>query len=172
MKNVLLIILLCVGVNLYSQNNNDEYRKLIDSSIAIKSMETYKGFKEDLEKTNDTDNWKQYINNYKHSIENIYLIDNNNHPYFITLYKSNDIKFKQIDIYHPKNKKLIKKGIDAWKIIPTLDGNRLKIVIVDFKITYNKNNYQFSNGGGSTFVYEYSCENRIWKLISSKHSGI
>lgn len=172
MKNILFIVLLSVSLNLYSQDKLDDYRKLIDSSVVIKSIEVYKSFKEDLEKKNDTDNWKYYISNYKHYIENIYLIDGNNRPYSIALSKISDIKFKQIDIYNKKNKKIIKKGIDAWKIVTTLDGNKLKIVIIDFKIIYNKGNYQFANGGGKTIIFEYLCQDKKWILTSNKTNAL
>lgn len=172
MKNILFIVLLSVSLNLYSQDNRDDYRKLIDSSLVIKSTEAYKNFKDDLNKKNDTDNWKYYISNYKHYIENIYLIDGNNQPYSIDSSKNSDIKFKQIDIYNAKNKKIIKKGIDAWKIVTTLEGNKLKIVIIDFKIIYNKGNYKFANGGGKTVIFEYLCQDKKWALISNKTNAL
>ena len=172
MKNILFIVLLSISLNLYSQDKLDDYRKLIDSSIVIKSIETYKNFKEDLDKKNDTENWKYYISNYKYYIENIYLIDGNNRPYSIALSKSNNINFKQIDIYNTKNKKIIKKGIDAWKIVTTLEGNKLKIVIIDFKIIYKKATYQFANGGGKTMIFEYICQDKKWTLTSNKTNAL
>lgn len=172
MKNILFIALLSISLNLYSQDKIDDYKKMIDSSIVIKSIETYKNFKEDLDKKIDTENWKYYIGNYKLYIENIYLIDGNNRPYSITLSENSDIKFKQIDIYSKENKKTIKKGIDAWKIVTSLEGNKLKIVIIDFKINYIKGNYKFVNGGGKTIIFEYLCQDKKWILTSNKTNAL
>ncbi|TDO67870.1 hypothetical protein EV143_1253 [Flavobacterium chryseum] len=167
MKKNILILLLALNLNLYSQNKVDDYKKLIDSTIVIKSIETYKGFQEELNKKNETDNWKRHIEDYRHHIENIYLVDENHNPYVMSSSQGTDLKFKQIDIYNKKNKKLLKEGIDVWKIIPTLDSNKLKIIIIEFKVTYSKNKYQFSNGGGTTTLFEYSCAEKKWILVNS-----
>jgi hypothetical protein len=62
--------------------------------------------------------------------------------------------------------------IRAWKILPVLNGNKLTIDIVNFKITYRRNNYAFGNGGGATVVFEYFCNERKWVLVDSKWSGL
>ncbi|MCD0465072.1 hypothetical protein [Flavobacterium sp. ENC] len=161
------ILFSLINYNLYSQNKLDDYKRLIDSTIVIKSVETYRDFQGELNKKNETDNWKNYIADYKHHIENIYLIDNNNQAYLMPMSKDIEIKFKQIDIYNKKNKKLLKEGIDVWKIIPNLENNQLKTTIINFKVTCSKNKYQFANGGGTTTIFEYSCEQKKWILISS-----
>jgi hypothetical protein len=168
MKNIFLIVFFAISTNLHSQNKLDDYKRLIDSTIVIKSIETYNHFQSERNKNTETENWKYYINNYKYYVENIYLLDSNNQPYTIALSKGTDIKFKQIDIYDKKNKKLLKKGIDVWKIITNLEDNKLKINLVVFKVNYADNKYNFSNGGGTTTVFEFSCEKKKWILISNK----
>ena len=128
------------------QINNDEYKKMLDSAISLK-------------------------NENSSNVSKHYVLNSENLPYNL----NNDLKSKgleTINIYDKKNKKIITKGINVWKIIPILKKNIFEIQIIDFTVQQSKNNFQFSNGGGSIFIYEYSCENEIWKLTSSKHSGI
>ncbi|UPT69697.1 MAG: hypothetical protein M0D53_11075 [Flavobacterium sp. JAD_PAG50586_2] len=171
MKNIFLIAILTININLYSQTKVDDYKRLVDSTIVIKSIETYNHFQSELSKNIKTDNWKYYIDNYKHSIENIYLLDSNNHPYSIGLQKDINVKFKLIDIYNKKNIKLLKKGIDTWKIIPNLENNKLIVTIINFKVIYYKNEYKFVNGGGTTIIFEYQCNEKKWTLVSNKSTA-
>lgn len=171
MKNIFLVIFLITSINLFSQNKVDDYKRLIDSTIVIKSIETYNNFQSELNKNIKTDNWKYYIDNYKHSIENMYLLDSNNHSYQMGLRKNINVKFKEIDIYNKKNSKLLKKGIDVWKIIPSLENNKLEVTIINFKVTLHKDEYQFVNGGGTTIVFEYLCNEKKWTLVSNKSTS-
>lgn len=128
-----------------SQITNDDYKKMIDSAISLK--------------------------NENSTVSKHYILNSENQPYTL----SDDLKSKgleTINIYDKKNRKIITNGINVWKIISILNSNIFEIRIIDFTVKQHKDNYQFSNGGGSTFIYEYSCENKIWKLISTKHSGI
>jgi len=170
MKRIFLIGLI-LSIKLYSQEKPDEYKKMIDSAITIKSDQVLEDFNHKLSKDINTENWRYYIKNYKHRIENTYLIDENHHPYVIQ--PSNDlaIKFKQMDIYNSKNKKELKKGICVWKIVSNLNENKLKIDIIEFTVNYTNKKYIFANGGGSTFIYEYSCGEKKWFLISNKTNG-
>ncbi|MFC4478392.1 hypothetical protein [Flavobacterium chungangensis] len=77
MKKFILLGLLITYINIYSQEKKDDFKRLIDSALTIKSIDTYSDFKEDLNKDNQTDNWKHHIEEYKHYIENIYLVDEN-----------------------------------------------------------------------------------------------
>jgi len=81
-------------------------------------------------------------------------------------------RFSYISLFEKRNRKQLKKGIRAWKILPVLNGNKLTIDIVNFKITYRRNNYAFGNGGGATVVFEYFCNERKWVLVDSKWSGL
>lgn len=100
-----------------------------------------------------------------------YILNSENQPYAIT----NEMTSKgleSINIYDKKNLKTLKKGINVWKVISKLNKNKMEVTIIDFHLTFSKNNYHFANGGGSTIIFEYSCENETWKLLSAKHSGI
>ncbi|WP_447635373.1 hypothetical protein [Flavobacterium microcysteis] len=167
MKRIFLIGLL-LSFKLYSQEKPNEYKKLVDSAITIKSNQALEDFNHQLRKNINTENWRYYIENYKRRIENTYLIDENHQPYIIQPSNELGIKFKQMDIYDSKNKKELKKGISAWKIVSGLNENKLKIDIIEFTINYANKKYIFANGGGSTFIYEYSCEEKKWILISNK----
>lgn len=171
MKRIFLIGLL-LSFKLYSQEKSNEYKKMVDSAITIKSNQVLKEFKHELSKNVNTENWRYYMENYKRRIENTYLIDENHHPYIIQSSNKLGIKFKQMDIYDSKNKKELKKGISAWKIVSNLNENKLKIDIIEFSVNYANKKYRFANGGGSTFIYEYSCEEKKWILISNKTNGL
>ncbi|MEN5193222.1 hypothetical protein [Sphingobacterium faecium] len=101
---------------------------------------------------------------------NIFLIDENDQPYTLSSDKFRN-KFKAISLYKKQNRKQLKKGINAWKILPVLTGNKLTIDIIDFIITYNNNNYTFGNGGGATVVFEYNCDIGKWVLVNTKWLG-
>ncbi|MPS72941.1 MAG: hypothetical protein E2590_07265 [Chryseobacterium sp.] len=99
-----------------------------------------------------------------------YIINSDNSPYIT---KNSNLKgLETIDIYDKKNKNLLKKGIGVWKVFPSLNSNLLKIKIIEFAVYYKSDNYDFSNNGGSTTVFEYSCKDGIWKLLSTENSGI
>lgn len=173
MKNILLIPILLISINIYSQEKSNDYKKMIDSAITIKATQLLKHYNLELTKSNNTTNWKHYINNYKEQIENIFIIDENHNPYmFLSSKELVGIKFKQLNIYDSKNKKRLKKGIDAWKIVCNLENNKMKIYIIDFTITYSNKIYEFSNGGGITFIFEYSCEEKKWVIISTKNNTL
>lgn len=147
MKYIIILVFSFVRIVSYSQNKDDHYKILIDSAITlqIKALDDLKE-------------------------GSVYLIDQNNQSYFL-LNENYQKKFKTISLHEKKNRKLLKKGIDAWKIIPILYNNRLEVSIVYFKITYNKLNYKFANGGGAKVVFEYSCKNDRWELLGNKWSG-
>ena len=131
----------------YGQSKKDDLKKMIDSSITY--MDVY----------HNADSLKN----------NIYLLNENNEPY---IYESSDAKFKYFDIYENKNKSLLKKGIDVWKIISILDGNKCIIKIIDFKVKYSNNTYNFINRGGGTVKFEYVCDKNDWILLEAKWKGI
>lgn len=146
MQRLYIILTLLSFSIIYCQNNEkDDYKRLIDSAIVLKHL--------------------------KNNLGKYYIINSDNAPYLL----SNSLKSKgleTISIYDKKNKRIFNKGINVWKVLPSLEGNTLKIVIIDFLVTYSRGAYQFSNGGGSTFIYEYSCRSKNWEMISEKHSGI
>ena len=147
MKNILwIIILIFLNCKSFGQSGTNEYKAMIDSAIVMQSA---------------------------HLNENgrVYLIDQNNQPYILESDKSQQ-KFKSISVESKENRKLIMKGIRAWKVIPTLINNQLTVMVVDFYVTYSKRNYNFSNGGGAKVIFEYSCDQKKWLLVESSWSGI
>ena len=168
--NVVLIVFFVVNLDLCAQDKDDDYKRLVDSAIVIKSLEEYKYLEIASSKNIKTDNWNYHIRNYKHYLENIYLIDSEYRPYAISSSIKNSIKFKEMDICN--SKKIFKKGISAWQIRPKLKNNELKIDIINFGIKYSKKIYNLANGGGTTVIFEYQFEAKKWVLISVKHSGI
>jgi len=146
MKKILLIVsAILVYVSSYGQSKSNDYKTMVDSAVLMQKKVAYK--------------------------QNIYLIDEKNQPYILSSEKLPD-NFKYIFLYEKRNRKILKKGINAWKILPVLNGNKLTIDIVSFVITYKKNNYAFGNGGGGKVVFEYSCETAKWVLLETKWSGV
>ncbi|UOX34444.1 hypothetical protein LXD69_02775 [Flavobacterium sediminilitoris] len=172
MKFKILILFLGINLSLFSQNNTDNYKTMLDSAVVIKLNEVYKHYNEELKKDIKTENWKSYISEYKNRLENIYLIDNNHNPFHLDKYKPVTNNFKEINLYEKKNKKILKKGINAWKVSSTLSKNQLSIFIIDFIITYSDGKYNFSNGGGSTIIFKYDCNKMNWELINNTTVGI
>lgn len=155
MKKIFFIVsILAYCFKADAQQNKDEYKLMVDSAISI----MYTQYSDVIKKQN-TD---YYLNN-------LYLLNEQNLP--LNNVPSSD-KFKLINIYDAQNRKVLSKGIYAWKVFTTLRKNQFTINIVDFYITYKNHNYNFSNGGGSTTVFEYSCDDGNWRLITSKNRGI
>lgn len=114
------MVLFLFSIRGYSQERANEYKAIIDSAISIKSRELLKSYKSSsqsgmLEK------------------EDLYLIDENDLPYKYSGI-STGLRFKAINILDPKNKGVLRKGIRAWKIIPVLQGGKLKINIINFLV--------------------------------------
>jgi len=137
-----------------AQQNKDEYKLMVDSAISI----MYTQYSDVIKKQN-TD---YYLNN-------LYLLNEQNQP---LNYLPSSEKFKLINVYDSQNRKILSNGIYAWKVFTTLKKNQFTINIVDFYITYKNRSYNFSNGGGSTTVFEYSCDEGKWRLVTSENRGI
>ena len=146
---IVLILIFASRVN--AQQSKDEYKTMIDSAIIIK----YNAY-------------KVANQNNKYHVNNLYLLNDQDQ----TLnYLPSSSKFKAIAVYDDRNRKVITKGIYAWKVFTSLNHNRFTITIVDFYITYKSHNYNFGNGGGSTTIFEYECDTKNWKLISYENKG-
>ncbi|MEZ2442844.1 hypothetical protein AB6805_14065 [Chitinophaga sp. RCC_12] len=155
MKKIFLVVGIlacCFKVN--AQQNKDEYKLMVDSAISTMYTQYL-----DVIKKQRSD---YYLNN-------LYLLNEQDQP---LNYVPSSSKFKLINIYDTRNRKLLSKGIYAWKVFTTLKKNQFTINIVNFYITCKKRNYDFSNGGGSTTVFEYSCDKDNWQLITFKNWGI
>lgn len=142
MKYRLTLLFLGLVVFSYSQDKIDDYKKMIDSAIIIK-------------KNISNNAWRKKY----------YLINSDNAKYITN--KRQAIFFNDpINIYDKKNRKLLKKGIYVWKIVTELVNNQLIVNIIDFRVFYKNNNYEFiNNGSGSTLIFEYSCQYGRWKLL-------
>jgi len=138
----------------HAQDKKDDYAAMLDSAISLK----YNAFKAGIKKQD---------NNYY--LENLYLLNEQDQP---LNYVPSAHKFKFITIYDDRNRKIIAKGIYAWKALTLLKGNSFTVSIIDFYITYKNHNYNYSNGGGSKTVFEYDCDRKEWKFISSKNFGL
>ncbi len=150
MKIILLsLTIIFVHISSYGQSKNNEYKKMVDSAIVMQTT---------------------HIDKVPYQ-SGIYLLDGKDQAYMLTL-DADQKKFSYMNVYDKRNKGLLKKGIEAWKVLPVLNGNRLTVSIVYFSVTYKKNNYNFTNGGGATVIFEYSCEKNKWIFIETKWSGI
>lgn len=172
MKTIKIFLVLLFFIKAYSQNKRiNDYKTLLDSSIVIKANDFYKFYNEQLVKDIHTENWKYYIEKLKKNINSIYITSVDGGSIDLNSIKT-QIPLKTLDIYDKKNKSLLKKGISVWKVIPVLRGNVLTVTILDAKLTYKNKKYNFINGGGSTIVFQYSCEEKKWVLIKQEHTGI
>lgn len=155
MKKVFFIVSIlayCFKAN--AQQSEDEYKSMVDSAISI----MYTRYSDVIKKQNRD----YYLNN-------LYLLNEQNQP---LNYVPSSRKFKLINVYDDQNRKIIKEGINAWKVFTVLNKNRFVVSIVDFYITYKGHNYNFANGGGSTTIFEYFCDKNEWRLISFENRGI
>ncbi|MCA6068271.1 hypothetical protein JI747_013835 [Chryseobacterium sp. RG1] len=172
MRKIIICFFVLIFGNIYSQNKKkDDLKKLIDSAIVIKANDLYRFYNKELKKNRQDDNWNIYINNLENTINNTYVIDHNSSSVKLENIKV-AIPLKTIDIEDHKNRKLLKKGINIWKIIPNLNGSVLTINILDASLHLKNKKYEFSYGGGSTIIFQYSCEEEKWKLIKEEHKGI
>lgn len=159
MRNgMLVLIFLVCRLDIYAQIRKDELKIMVGSAVNI----TYSK----LEML-----YRKSPNNNGRYLENLYLLNEQNLPltYLDSATKS---KFKYISIYDSRSKKILNRGINAWKVSTTLDKNKFTVYIIDFSIKYRKNNYSFSNGGGSETIFQYDCNEGKWKLMSSEYNGI
>lgn len=148
---ILTILIFCFKTK---AQQKDDFKIMIDSAISIKYSQFFKVVSNQ---------------NNKYYLENLYLLDEQDQP-FINLLLSK--KFKSINVYDKRNRKIIKKGIYAWRVFTVLNKNQFVVNIVDFYITYKDHNYSFGNGGGSKTIFEYDCSEIRWKFISSQNIGI
>ncbi|SDQ14818.1 hypothetical protein SAMN05421664_0739 [Chryseobacterium soldanellicola] len=149
MKKILVIAFSYFTILFHSQVKIDDYKRLLDSAIIINKNHNESDLKN----------------------KSCYLITSDNSKYITSHFLLNSY-FKSIEVYNKKNQNLLKKGINAWKIIPVMNKNKLIIKIIDLNIYYKNNNYQFINNGGATVIFEYSCKEEKWKLLTERYSGI
>jgi hypothetical protein len=154
-------ILLC-SIKIKAQELENDYKKLRDDAILTNVDKFYNFYQQELNKDVQTENWKLYKQQLANKIDNLYLLDEANRSFKVDSVCK--IQFKEIDIYDKKNRNILKKGINVWKVIEILDGNKITINIIYFKVSYKNKNYQFTNQGGSVTVFEYSCENKKWEM--------
>jgi len=172
MRKIIICFFVLTFGNIFSQNKKkDDLKKLIDSALVIKANDLYRFYNKELKKDRKDHNWNIYINNLENTINNTYVIDQNSSSIKLENVKTS-IPLKTIDIEDKKNTRLLKKGINVWKIIPSLKGNTLTIDIIDATVYYKNKEFIFGNSGGSTIVFQYSCEEEKWKLIKEEHKGI
>jgi hypothetical protein len=151
MKKGLLVIFIFSFLNGYSQKTENEYNKMIDTALSFMVQQMIDS--KDISKSHE-----------------LYLLDENDRPY--PYLHSSLIEVKSVDLSSTRKDRRLKKGIRAWKIIPVLKGNRMTITIIDFRISYKSNKYNYSNGGGSEFVFEFSCEKKAWILLTRTSRGL
>lgn len=148
-----MIIMKCLLILFFSiylskgHSQQNDYKRLIDSAISLKIKYIIE-FSTNIEQRNTL-------------LNDIYLMDNNESPY---IYSSTNygIQFKTIDIKSSKSKKILKKGIKAWKVFPILKDNKFTIKVIYFRVFYKNNSCYFVHNGGTQVVFLYSCEEKKW----------
>lgn len=149
MKKIVLVILSFFVCFIVYGQSKDEYKSMVDTAVILQT---------------------KYLDQNPYN-EDVYLIDASDRAYYLSSDNKKN-KFSSIDVYDKKNKSRLKKGIHAWKILPILNGSRLTVNIVDFRVSYKNHNYHFANTGGATVVFEYQCATGKWVLINTTWSGL
>ena len=154
-KGILLFMLLATNILFSQEKKLNEYKKLVDSAISIAANNYMLQLSENSSKENNI----------------IYVVDENSKPIDLDSIKSK-LPLKTIDVNNKKNRKLLKKGLRILKILPFLQGNTITITIIDFLVNYKNKEYRYFNGGGSSVLFEYSCQEEKWILTKVEHIGI
>lgn len=147
---------------LFVTSISNEIINFRDESIIKHTDLIYENYQNELLKKDESVNQNVYIKHLEEKIQNLYLLDENNLPIKFKDVRSK-LTFKQINLFDKKNRKTLRKGINALKIMVSLDSNIIKVQIVEFKIKLANNTINFTNMGGSVYVYEYSCKNGDWQ---------
>lgn len=67
----------------------------------------------------------------------------------------------------------LKEGIRCFRLLPiVLKNNRLLITIADIFVSRKGNNTIVSSGDYIIYEYKYSCDKKLWELLSIKEQGI
>ena len=154
-KGILLFMLLATNILFSQEKKLNEYKKLVDSAISIAANNYMLQLSENSSKENNI----------------IYVVDENSKPIDLDSIKSK-LPLKTIDVNNKKNRKLLKKGLRILKILPFLQGNTITITIIDFLVNYKNKEYRYFNGGGSSVLFEFSCQEEKWILTKVEHIGI
>jgi hypothetical protein len=154
MKLILIVAIFFFNISycLPQTIERNDYVALIDSALSL-----------------DINYYSSFVDRKKATpIKVIYLIDENYNP--IEFCKNN--KHIEIGILNrdvKKDRKIYKKGISVWKVFFELNGNVINIKFLHTQATFERNMRNFSNGGGSVFSFEYSCDKKDWIIIDEKH---
>lgn len=153
MKKIILLTFLFLSASCFSQNNDSDTKNMYALAIEnhLKQVEEY---------------IKDGILTY--NIEDIYFISEyvqrENLPEFIGNYRVN-----YLNIYDRENTRLLKKGVRAISVQPiSIVKNKIEIYLIDFNIKLKNQEYKYSNGGGSTSTFEFSCDSNKWELKGIK----
>ena len=65
------------------------------------------------------------------------------------------------------------KRIELIVVRPVVVKSKsIKVTVIDFSVTSKKNNFNYANGGGSTFEFTYNCDLQKFELTNKKQGGI
>lgn len=159
MKRIILFILFIISVCPHAHSQIKESQIKVFYEIAIR---------------NHIDNFKEMLNDGSSvvRIEDLYFVSKSIPDIYLPKNIGGyDIKY--IDIYKKKNKRLLSNGIFVVSIQPLkLEKENAIVNLLDFTVTLKKGNYNFSNGGGSTTNFKYSCTKQNWISLNTEFFGI
>lgn len=157
MKTLIVSCLYFISLTIYPQKLAINELKDLDAiAVAVLSDEYFNYYKK-IDKENSEDRI-------------IYLIDENFESIDIENIESSMI-LRSINIYDRKSKKILKEGINVWKLNQVLNGDMITISVGYFWLEYKRQKYHFINKGGSNVYFKFSCKKRIWELYKIKHNG-
>lgn len=157
-----MILIICLFFMFSSESNDIDIMR--EETIVRYGNTLHSFFQSEKSKYENDEKNKEYINNLENKINNLYLLDENNNSIKVSS-EASKIRFKQIDIFDKKNRKILEKGIDVFKVFKNLDSDKFTVKIIEFKVRYNKGKFNFVNTGGTEEHYKYSCEKKKWIIV-------
>ena len=132
-----------------------------------KELQSFLQEREELLKTEDTEQNRNYIERLKQKMSNLYVTDENENPIEIQNPQNSPIQFKPIGLRDKKYRQILKKGVSFIKVFTKMESNRFIVTILDAGSSYKKGRLFFltSSDGGKKVVFEYSCEDDKWKPV-------
>ena len=152
MNKLIIIFFFLSFTSGFSQSNNDEIKRIYQ--IALE---------------NHIDKTQSYIEKkiVTYQMSDIYFISKFV-PFDLLPKKIGGFELNYLSFSNRKHKRLIKKGARVISIeLLNLDGNTISVGLVNFRITFSKGKYIYTNTGSSISLFKYSCDKNKWNFIQT-----
>lgn len=166
MKSFIVFLIFCPVLLLSQQNELITMREQAIIEYG-KDLQSFLQEQEELLKTEDTKQKRDYIDDLKHKMSNFYIMDENENPIEIHNSSTNLVQFKPIGLKDKKYQQILKKEIHFIKVFTRMESNRFIVTLVEFGSKYKNGRLSFLTSMGSAVEkqFKYSCEDGNWKLL-------